>query len=580
MADFTEMNLFSFFGMEEPTPEPKKPAKKAVKEEKPSEVDLGTDDEDDIDDSDDDLVSEETTSKPAAPAKKKGGKKSVTGKDTITLPVTVYGRNFMEKVTSLEDATYNGLIKHLYDLGIKEVGGYNASIISYGDKIYIGSPQSDTNSDQMVALTRPVVICDGRTQCECERNVFSDMEDEEISVLHLTEKWNEVNGMYGESLLAYYGKETLAVPVLDEKVTKFKLPVRVNKFGAWVDVEADDFPLKETVTTDDMKEFLFPDCKATVTFKKGSEGHIFCEFSDSKNAVLSLNRDFAIQSGDYKQKTVVEKFSLPLNVYFATLGVTVELKEEHFGGKNRVTREEILDFMKPSYSILRNKDRHVELFYNQETSTVSIAVTSGKKGCSYTLPEAEETGCFKILHTKEEYYNALISDNCLGLYHGFDTTHRVEATPVATFIGKCGSGRLCATVQEVLLKLKTPKVPMKLFREIVADFKKHVDKERIVRIYWNTETKEFSLAWPEEEKADKVSISYRFKSVAPSMKLVATIHSHNTMNAYFSKTDDADEIMTGIYGVIGTVNKIPTTAFRVGMEGAYTPIRMGDLFAL
>jgi len=117
-------------------------------------------------------------------------------------------------------------------------------------------------------------------------------------------------------------------------------------------------------------------------------------------------------------------------------------------------------------------------------------------------------------------------------------------------------------------------------RTIIADFTAHAEIERIVRIYYDSRRQEYCLVAPNEEKTEchKGFIRYTFESQPDYMHLFMTVHSHNTMPAYFSSTDDKDEAITGIYGVIGTVDKTPTMRFRVGMEGVFSYISADTLF--
>ena len=135
-------------------------------------------------------------------------------------------------------------------------------------------------------------------------------------------------------------------------------------------------------------------------------------------------------------------------------------------------------------------------------------------------------------------------------------------------------------IKEVAFKSKLPKISYNIYHAICADFKAHLDVERIVRIYWNTNTHAYQLVAPDAANttASKCLIDYQFPIVPDYMKLVMTIHSHNTMPSVFSKTDDIDEAITGVYGVIGNLHHTPTASFRVGMEGCFSYLDFNSLF--
>ena len=57
------------------------------------------------------------------------------------------------------------------------------------------------------------------------------------------------------------------------------------------------------------------------------------------------------------------------------------------------------------------------------------------------------------------------------------------------------------------------------------------------------------------------------------------VHSHNTMNAFWSSVDDADEIWPGVFMVIGNLDKDEETcAVRAGYNGLFTPLDKHDIF--
>jgi hypothetical protein len=57
------------------------------------------------------------------------------------------------------------------------------------------------------------------------------------------------------------------------------------------------------------------------------------------------------------------------------------------------------------------------------------------------------------------------------------------------------------------------------------------------------------------------------------------VHSHNTMRAFFSQTDDEDEKATRVYAVIGRVlNFFPDIKVRISNGGTYWGIEPGVVF--
>lgn len=63
-------------------------------------------------------------------------------------------------------------------------------------------------------------------------------------------------------------------------------------------------------------------------------------------------------------------------------------------------------------------------------------------------------------------------------------------------------------------------------------------------------------------------------------KVVVELHSHATMRAYFSGTDNADEKGFRVYGVVGRLDQVePEASWRVGVYGYYGGVGWEDIFA-
>ncbi|MBN1261100.1 MAG: Mov34/MPN/PAD-1 family protein [Anaerolineae bacterium] len=60
--------------------------------------------------------------------------------------------------------------------------------------------------------------------------------------------------------------------------------------------------------------------------------------------------------------------------------------------------------------------------------------------------------------------------------------------------------------------------------------------------------------------------------------VIAEVHSHGTMRAFFSQTDTRDEQGCRFYGVVGCLNSIPEIAIRVGVYGDFWRIPAAVLF--
>ena len=103
-----------------------------------------------------------------------------------------------------------------------------------------------------------------------------------------------------------------------------------------------------------------------------------------------------------------------------------------------------------------------------------------------------------------------------------------------------------------------PKVPYKLLAETVSFFRwvarEYRNDEAVVQIFYSAGR--YFLHLPEQVTSTTSARFARNSSVERDVDniLVADIHSHNDMGAFWSGTDMADEVETRLYGVIGKVH--------------------------
>lgn len=122
-----------------------------------------------------------------------------------------------------------------------------------------------------------------------------------------------------------------------------------------------------------------------------------------------------------------------------------------------------------------------------------------------------------------------------------------------------------------------PKIPYSVWSEIIAFFKSFIDKdvelEALAYIYWSYEKEKYCIVIP-KQKVSKDSVDAILPDFDESKYLlVAEIHSHNTMGAYFSCIDDRDEKATRIYIVVGRMDKIfPDIKARISCGGKFVEI--------
>lgn len=135
------------------------------------------------------------------------------------------------------------------------------------------------------------------------------------------------------------------------------------------------------------------------------------------------------------------------------------------------------------------------------------------------------------------------------------------------------------------------KIPGSLLREIVETFARVCNggagaslrgAEAAAQIYKHSETGEYFIYYP-TQTVSGASVTY---ADDPGMlenrnkhKLVFECHSHNSMGAFWSGTDDANEKEFGYYMVIGQLNRDKAQyKFRVKYENTYGDLEANQLF--
>jgi PRTRC genetic system protein A len=116
-----------------------------------------------------------------------------------------------------------------------------------------------------------------------------------------------------------------------------------------------------------------------------------------------------------------------------------------------------------------------------------------------------------------------------------------------------------------------PLVPIDLFERIHAIACHHLPNEVLFHLVLTGD--QWELTTPDQMQSQTKCQPYKTGAGCSTHQALIEIHSHGTMLAYFSTTDDADECAGfRIYGVIGKLHQtIPELILRVGLFGhAYT----------
>ena len=131
-------------------------------------------------------------------------------------------------------------------------------------------------------------------------------------------------------------------------------------------------------------------------------------------------------------------------------------------------------------------------------------------------------------------------------------------------------------------KMVLPKIPAHIFSKVMGFFKSISDElhyEVLVHILYDTEEKEYIIKVP-KQRISHVAVNSEAEEPYPERYIhVVDFHSHNTMPAVFSETDNDDEKETRLYAVAGRFNRtFPEITVRAGCAGKFIPLNPEDVF--
>ncbi|BBD03386.1 MULTISPECIES: PRTRC system protein A [Sphingobium] len=118
-------------------------------------------------------------------------------------------------------------------------------------------------------------------------------------------------------------------------------------------------------------------------------------------------------------------------------------------------------------------------------------------------------------------------------------------------------------------------VPREHFEAIVDHFHGALPHEAAAFILWNEATGRFVTNFPEIEEATPARLVYRPPIIEPGWHLICDIHSHGRGAAYFSATDNADDMhATKLSLVLGRLGHPdgPVMAMRLCAAGLFIPL--------
>lgn len=164
---------------------------------------------------------------------------------------------------------------------------------------------------------------------------------------------------------------------------------------------------------------------------------------------------------------------------------------------------------------------------------------------------------------------------------GRDGVYEVRSSPLGSFAARIeGGGNVCEGFFPAV-----PPCPASHLARAVELFKERPETEALVSVVYDSVESEYHLVW-QGEKADRASVEYTPLPDDERYLVLAEIHSHHSMEPFFSRDDDASEKRLGVYGVVGRVDRErPVGVFRfpcgrlASGETRFLPLRAEEVFA-
>jgi PRTRC genetic system protein A len=125
---------------------------------------------------------------------------------------------------------------------------------------------------------------------------------------------------------------------------------------------------------------------------------------------------------------------------------------------------------------------------------------------------------------------------------------------------------------EEKVELAQGRIPRRLYDLALSILMAESYHERYLAVTWEGE---YRLRSPLQESGEG-GVKYE---VLPST--VLDIHSHGTMRAFFSGTDNSDEQGLGLYMVVGRLDTmLPEVEVRTGVYGYFAHLKVEDVFSV
>lgn len=384
----------------------------------------------------------------------------------------------------------------------------------------------EVKKDQVISF--PVTVKVGKYRLEIQ---------EKASLDEIRTAWVEEYPEYSGCHFCYDERNSLLFPYMlggsEIKGKKYSLPVQIGYLDQ-----------KETYTGADFGNAELEQVTLEEIRKTYGKKH-----PEYENGMFVHNADMNLLFPvlEFKKNLANERISLPILVRGS--GFTMMVEREDLKNAESATLEEIRTVIEGIYPEF-SKER-TEMHYDERGFVIPV-LKGSRKG-------------LQIINVRKHQGFFIVPGRDGSVY-------RIEQMPYGCFdCREDGS--------DVDFRMTEKRIPYGILMDVVTFFKKNPCKEAAVQIFYDVNTGKYELYYPEQKATSASVVFTRNHDMENDKVLVMDIHSHGTMNAFFSSIDDNDEKGTRLFMVFGNLDKKEIThKLRAGIAGNYKMLELSDVF--
>lgn len=386
----------------------------------------------------------------------------------------------------------------------------------------------EVKKDQTIAF--PLTVKVGKYELEIK---------EKASLEEIREAWVKEYPEYAGCHFCYDERNSLLFPYMlggtEIKGKKYSLPIQIGYLDQKETYTGVDFgnAEKEQVTLEEIRK----------TYGK--------KHPEYENGMFVYNAEINLLFPvlEFKKEMDNERIGLPILVRGS--GFTMMVEKEDLKNAESATLQEIRTVIERIYPEF-SKER-TEMHYDERGFVIPV-LKGSRKGV-------------QIMNVRKNQGFFIVTGRDGSVY-------RIEQMPYGCFdCREDGS--------DVDFRMTEKKIPYGILMDVVAFFKRNPRKEAAVQIFYNLETEKYEIYYPEQQVTSASVVFTRNHDMENDKVLVMDIHSHGSMNAFFSSIDDNDEKGTRLFMVFGNLDKKEIThKLRAGIAGNYKMLKLSDVFEM